>query len=174
MLKKLLGKKIAKTVPIWLILVIALSGTAAASVIYISNRITTQITVTNAPVTLGGNFASTAYKDVTVDTTFTYTVGSTAVNGYLQFTFIGPLDDISDVDVYAKIGSNSFGPAVQNGAVFKQIATGVGQCTFLYAVSPNADPFNFAASSSGTIEVTTTIHVTGTVMGYLQVTSNTA
>ncbi len=174
MLKKLLAKKIAKIVPFWLILVVLTSGTAVASIVYISNRVNTQVTVTNAPVAIAGNFASTAYKGVPVTTTFTYTVGSTAVNGYLEFSFVGPFTSISDVYVYAKIGSVSFTPAAQNGAVFTQLTQGVGQCKFLYAVFPNADPFNFAASASGTIEVTTTYYVNGDVAANLQVTSNTA
>jgi len=68
-----LKKKVLKSIPVWLLIVIMI-GTAAGAVFWISNLISSNVTVTNPPIEISGSFESVHYLDLETVSHFTYTL----------------------------------------------------------------------------------------------------
>jgi hypothetical protein len=79
--------KIFRIIPIWLIIVLAISGTAAAALTWISNPLQTTVTVTKTPVTLSGNIITTRYAGLEYEEQISYTVNNAPAQGYILLTF---------------------------------------------------------------------------------------
>ncbi|MFW9807303.1 MAG: hypothetical protein ACFFFK_11295 [Candidatus Thorarchaeota archaeon] len=78
-----LKKKVIKTIPAWMIIVIMI-GTAAGAVFWISNLISTNVTVTNPPLEISGSFESVHYVGMERVSTFTYTLNDPIMaTGYI-------------------------------------------------------------------------------------------
>lgn len=68
-----LKKKVVKTIPLWMLLVV-LIGTAAGALFFISNLVSNNVLVTNPPMEISGSFESVHYVHLEMVSTFTYTL----------------------------------------------------------------------------------------------------
>jgi len=70
---KFLKRKVVKTIPAWVLVLIAL-GTVSGALLWISNLVSTNVTVTNPPIEISGSFESVHYVDMEMVSTFSYTL----------------------------------------------------------------------------------------------------
>jgi hypothetical protein len=68
-----LKRKVIKTIPAWVIVIIMI-GTVAGAVFWISNLISTDVTVTDPPIEISGSFEGVHYIDLETVSHFTYTL----------------------------------------------------------------------------------------------------
>jgi hypothetical protein len=68
-----LKRKVIKTIPVWMLLIV-LVGTAAGALLFISNLVSTTVTVTNPPMEISGSFESVHYVHLEMVSAFTYTL----------------------------------------------------------------------------------------------------
>jgi hypothetical protein len=100
----MLRKKLLKSLPFWVLLIV-LVGTASAAFVWISNTLTTTVTVSPAPISWSsGAFTQSVFLDDSVYDVFTYDVNdNTNATGYLFIRFfandaIGP-DNVTITEV---------------------------------------------------------------------------
>lgn len=70
-----LKKKVIKTLPVWMLIIIMI-GTAAGAFLWISNLVSNNVTVTNPPIEISGSFESVHYVDLETVSHFTYTLNN--------------------------------------------------------------------------------------------------
>ncbi len=79
----LLKRKVIKTIPVWLLALI-LIGTAAGAFLWISNLVSTDVTVTNPPIEISGSFESVHYVSIETISRFDYVLNDpTMAIGYI-------------------------------------------------------------------------------------------
>jgi hypothetical protein len=66
-----LKKKVVKTIPVWLLIVIMI-GTAAGAAFWISNLVSTNVTVTDPPIEISGSFENPHYVGMERVSSFSY------------------------------------------------------------------------------------------------------
>jgi hypothetical protein len=66
-----LKRKVSKTIPVWM-LALVLIGTAAGALLWISNLVSTDVTVTNPPIEISGSFESVHYVGIETISRFDY------------------------------------------------------------------------------------------------------
>ena len=175
MFRELLRKRLLKVIPIWLLSLLALVSFAAAGYTMISNQVHTQVTVSNVPITITGNFNTQAYVDQLCTSTFTYTVSGSAPTGYIQIMLSGTFSALSDAQISVNVNPTSGeGGTLANAAApyygSNQIILLLGGPT---STTSTPIPIEFG-SVGGTIQVFITYTNTatiGTVESYMQVTS---
>jgi hypothetical protein len=78
-----LKRKVIKTIPVWMIIVIMI-GTVAGAVFWISNLISTDVTVTNPPIEISGSFESVHYVGMERVSSFSYILNDPVMaTGYI-------------------------------------------------------------------------------------------
>jgi len=78
-----LKRKVLKTIPVWLLIVIMI-GTAAGAVFWISNLISTNVTVTDPPIAISGSFESVHYVGMERVSSFSYILNDPVMaTGYI-------------------------------------------------------------------------------------------
>jgi hypothetical protein len=70
---KFLKRKVVKTIPAWVLVLIAI-GTVSGALLWISNLVSTNVTVTNPPIEISGSFESVHYVGIEMVSTFSYTL----------------------------------------------------------------------------------------------------
>ena len=96
-----LKKKVIKTLPVWMLIIIMI-GTAAGAYLWISNLVSNNVTVTNPPIEISGSFESVHYVDLETVSHFTYTLNNPDMAvGFIIIditkTGIYPCDKLLDV-----------------------------------------------------------------------------
>ncbi len=173
-------RRVLKVVPVWLILLVATSGIAAAAFVWISNQIHTTVTLSNAPLAITGTFASTQFVGLMKESDFTYTVSAGSPTGYLQLTFAtsGTFSGESDCQVTvsffpAEGSPGTLGPAATTLVSSNQIIMLLGAPTSTVGTPV---PIQFG-STTGELKLFVTYTNAaskGTVNAYLQVTSTSS
>jgi len=78
-----LKRKAIKTIPVWM-LALVLIGTAAGALLWISNLVSTDVTVTNPPIEISGSFESVHYVGIETISRFDYVLNNpTMAIGYI-------------------------------------------------------------------------------------------
>jgi hypothetical protein len=169
---KILQKKVFKTIPIWLLVILCI-GTVFAAFTWISNQIVTYVQVTPTPITITGAFVDHPYPGIECVQTFNYTVYSGTPTGWIYITF--HTQNISDV-LIGQVSVLPFGGGGASGSEFPGYPIyyqPLGLVEHLFYAPPGGNPFNFG-STNGTITIKTTYNVTAPVNinTCMQVTSN--
>jgi hypothetical protein len=177
-MSKILRVKILKGLPVWMIIIILLTaGIGLAAFTFLSNQITTQVTITevSASMSIAGSFTTTGHPNEAVHSYFTYTVNSGTPIGYVLLTYVGPCTSSSDISggstVYPTLGTYHDGFLVTGYPKYTSLGGGIGQIDILF--QDGYTPFNFG-STTGNIDVTTYYAVAGTWTCTISVTSNTS
>ncbi len=68
---KFLKRKVVKIIPAW-VLVLIVIGTVSGALLWISNLVSTNVTVTNPPIEISGSFESVHYEGMEMVSTFSY------------------------------------------------------------------------------------------------------
>ena len=80
----ILKKRIGKAIPVWVVLIVIIVGTAAGAFLWVSNLIERMPTVTDVPIYLQDEYMSSTYKDEYVTWLINYTVHDPdASDGYI-------------------------------------------------------------------------------------------
>lgn len=162
MLSKLLRKRILKSIPIWLIILIISIPTAAAVALYLSNTIDQSITVVAMPITIDNGFDANMVSGSTHKNTFSYTVDASAVSvpalttGYLQLTISG-----ASVNPNLELTQVTVSPNVGGGATLVKSYEFIGTNTVTYCFgATSTTPYDFSPTTAngGTITMFWTIH----------------
>jgi hypothetical protein len=149
MIKKILGKKVLRVVPIWLLILMVAVPLVAATSFFLSNEIYTTVTVSDYKVEIDGSFDSSPVVGSYFSNTFTYTAtGSPA--GYIVISFTGAA--ITDTN---KVSISVMQVDGQNLGLAKEPYFSAGSKSYTYGSQsssiPSPQPKTF--SSSGTIKV---------------------
>lgn len=98
----LLKRKVIKTIPVWLLALI-LIGTAAGAFLWISNLVSTDVTVTNPPIEISGSFESVHYVGIETVSSFSYVLNNAILAvGYVVIDIVQTgmsLTQIGDISV---------------------------------------------------------------------------
>jgi hypothetical protein len=194
--------KILKIIPIWLIIVLAFSGTAVAAFTWISNPLRLNATVTPPPVTLnGGTWTTNPYVGVEYHQEVTYTVNRASSGspvGYVHMVFLGAhaLSDISLRGQGTGPGGSGLAYTIYDanhnniGSNYLYLLQGypklTGQNTqveYLYGVNP--DPYNIVypnaplnfgptGATSGVLVFDVTYNTANSITLEMQVTSSSS
>jgi len=85
-----LKRKVIKTIPAW-VLALILIGTATGAFLWISNLVSTDVTVTNPPIEISGSFESVHYVSIETISSFSYVLNdATKAVGYIIIEIIQP------------------------------------------------------------------------------------
>ncbi len=185
-----LKTKIFKVIPIWLIIILAFSGTAVATMTWISNQMTATVNVTKTPVTLSGSITTTGrYVGIAYEEEISYTVNNVPAQGYIMLVIsrapMNGLTSLSDVTLEANgmaystnVGGGDYlyclsgYPKLESNSIYYLIgvpATVAGQP----ASPPGVTPFNFAigGATSGSLHWRVTYNTDVPMTVSVQVTS---
>jgi hypothetical protein len=172
----MLRKKLFKSLPIWILLII-LVGTASAAFVWISNTLTTTVTVTASPISWSsGTFTQSVFLGDSVYDVFTYDVNdNTNATGYLFIRFfandaIGP-ENVTITEVTVQPDSDIIHWLTLVSGY--PVNTGPYVLDYLYEQS-GGGPFDFSdagSAFSGIVTVDITYEVATTMDVSMAVTS---
>lgn len=92
-----LKRKVIKTIPLWM-LVIIMIGTVAGAVFWISNLVSTNVTVTDPPIEISGSFESVHYVGLEMVSSFFYILNDPGMAfGYIVIEITQPGMTLADV-----------------------------------------------------------------------------
>ena len=176
----MLRKRLLKSLPIWVVLIV-LVGTAAAAFVWISNTLTTTVTVSHAPISWSsGYFTKSVFVGDSVVDLFTYNVNDeTNATGYLFIRFfaydpIGP-DNVTITRATVFPSSASFDDEL---SLVSGYPMNTGPYVLDYLFEQNGGgPFDFSDSGSsffGTVTVYITYDVATTMDVSMKVTSTSS
>ncbi len=163
-------KKVIKTIPL-LMLALILIGTAAGAFLWVSNLMSTDITVTNPPVSISGSFESPHYVSIETTSTFNYTVNNPRMAiGYIIIEITQPgmsLAEVSSISVlvHPGVGSSLDGVLIATGPINEGYR-------FVFCDSVTLGGFDFAEggiATAGLIHVSLTFESTGTYAVSMQI-----
>lgn len=110
----LLKRKVIKTIPLWMILILMI-GTVAGAYFWISNLISTDVTVTEPPIEIIGSFESDHYVGMERVSSFSYILNDAIMAvGFLIIEITQPgmtQADVGDINVLVRpdIGDDKTG-----------------------------------------------------------------
>lgn len=145
----LLKKKIIKTIPLWMILILMI-GTVTGAYFWISNLISTDVTVTEPPIEIIGSFDSDHYVGIERVSSFSYILNDAVMAvGYLVIEITQPgmsLSDVGGINVVVRpeIGDDKI------GALFDAQPISSGY-SFVICDSNGLIPFDFSEMGMATI-----------------------
>jgi hypothetical protein len=172
----MLKKKVLKVLPVWL-LALLMVGSAAAAFVWISNFITTVVTVHSIPITLEGGFVGSAYPFQETLQTFNYTLNDPSNNiGYVFIQFLAPGKTLNPSDIEVSVWMQYPAGFVTGGLMpGYPTNTPTDQLTFLFGYY-NYDPIDFAwnGATNGTIHVTITYNVAYVMNATIRITSTSS
>lgn len=158
-----LKKKVIKTIPLWMLLVI-LIGTAAGAFLFISNLVSNNVVVTNPPMEISGSFESVQYVHLETISVFPYTLNDPVMAvGYIiiEITQTGmTLEQIGGINVQVL---NDVGGDM-TGAVLSTVLINAG-FRFIIGESISSGTFDFGGgglATAGEIHVGLTFEDLGT------------
>jgi hypothetical protein len=168
-LTKIMRKKLLKVIPVWVIILLATAGSAAAVYNYISNNIYSQVTVTTPPIVITGTFP-TAYAGVQQNLDFSYTSSADSPHsGFLLINFVGGFTSTSDVSVSGFVIPNDGGQI--DFANYRPVYVGNENIEYFIG-SSGSNPIDFG-HSGGHIILAITYANAGSVSAMMQVSSTT-
>lgn len=168
---KIMQKKLSKSLLVS-VLALIMVGSAAAAFVWISNMRTTTVTVREIPVTLSGDFVASSYTHEETFQEFPYTVNDAPYAvGYIFIEFIatGPINP-GDIEVSLSV---AYSPLWHLGAYAMPgypTNTTANNLVFVFGDSSN-DPIDFAAVSTGALNVYITYNVAYTIDASIRLTS---
>jgi hypothetical protein len=182
LLKKALTRKIVKVIPLWLVLVMLLSGSVSAIVLsYISNPIKTSVTVTSNYITLNGAFTSEAMQYDKVYQDFTYSLnGVSKTTGLIHLYFSNHNGtaitqenlwkiQINAVEVYTD--APNINDRIVNPSTFEiqtQQLDGKGGIWIVIGC-PYGQPYTFQTSGNNMIHLEYTYEMSGNIDARMQI-----
>lgn len=157
-----LKRKVIKTIPIWMIAII-LIGTVAGAYLWISNLVSTDVTVTDPPIEISGSFESVHYVGLEMVSFFGYILNDPSMAiGYIIIEITQPTMTLADigginVQVLTDMGSD------MTGAVYDIQPISIGyRYTFCDSNLLNAFDFGTGGlATAGEIYVGLTFESTG-------------
>ncbi|MHA2402946.1 MAG: hypothetical protein ACXADH_08170 [Candidatus Kariarchaeaceae archaeon] len=166
-----LKRKVIKTIPVWM-LVIIMIGTVAGAFFWISNLVSTDVTVTDPPIEIIGSFESVHYVGMEMVSRFTYFLNDPMLAvGYIVIEITQPgmtLADIGGINVLVRpdIGGD------MTGAVYDLQPINTG---YRYVFWDSMDNFDFGGNGlamGGDIDVGITFETTGTFSVSMQISED--
>ena len=165
-----LKKKVIKTIPLWMLALI-LIGTAAGAFLWISNLVSTDITVTNPPVSISGSFESPHYVSIETTSTFDYTVNNPGLAiGYIIIEITQPGMTLAQVGSISVLVETNMGGSL-DGLVIATDVINEGY-RFVFCESITMLGFDFTApgtAAAGLIHVSLTFEDLGTYTVSMQI-----
>lgn len=171
---KALRRGAFKAVPVWLVIVMMLAlAIGFAAIQWISNKVTTTVTVSPIMITLSGTDTASGIINDTIVQVFNYTVEGGHPFGYVMTNITGPFTLPSDL--------NSIGLQVQpfgiNGVMgmytpYKFVAGNPGVMSDIWTnhTSGSDQPFDFG-TTNGTITFRTNYKYNATYVVDVQITA---
>jgi hypothetical protein len=173
-----LKKKVLKVLPVWLVALL-LIGSAAAAFMWISNRLSTYVIISERSIELTGSFEASPFKDEVTSQAFSYTIHNMSDSSgyiYLEFTTYGPAITTSDIECslfVEPIGGTTMYSALVAGYPNQ---TYTNQVTFLFELDTGG-PFDFSDAgftSDGYIHVYVTYKTATGLTAAIQITSTSS
>ncbi len=165
-----LKKKVIKTIPLWMLAII-LIGTAAGAFLWVSNLVSTDITVTNPPVSISGSFESPHYVSIETTSTFDYTVNNPVLAiGYIIIEIAQPGMTLAEVGSINVLVETDMGGSL-DGVLIATDPISAGY-RFVFCESITMLGFDFTEggiAAAGLIHVSLTFEGTGTYTVSLQI-----
>jgi len=92
-----LKRKVVKTIPVWVLFIIMI-GTVAGAIFWISNLVSTDVTVTDPPIEISGSFESVHYVGMERVSYFTYILNDPILaTGYIVIEITQPGMSLGDI-----------------------------------------------------------------------------
>jgi hypothetical protein len=168
-----LKRKVIKTIPVWMLLIITI-GTVAGAVFWISNLVSTTVTVTDPPIEISGSFDSVHYVGMERVSSFTYILNDAIMAvGYIVIEITQPgmtLADIGGMNVQVRTDAGGD----MTGAVWDVQAISAGY-RWVMCDSNGMNAFDFGwmgMAMAGDIDVGITFESTGSFGVSMQITQN--
>ena len=165
-----LKKKVIKTIPLWMLALI-LIGTAAGAFLWVSNLVSTDIIVTNPPVSISGSFESPHYVSIETTSTFDYTVNNPGMAiGYIIIEITQPGMTLAEVGSINVLVETDMGGSL-DGLVIATDAISAGY-RFVFCDSVTMLGFDFTepgTAAAGLIHVSLTFEGLGTYTVSMQI-----
>jgi hypothetical protein len=148
-IKKILGKKVLRVIPIWLLILMVTVPLAAAASFWLSNEIYTTVTVSDAKIKITGDFDASPVVGSYFSNSFAYAASGSPA-GYLVITFTGAAITSTDKVLISVMQVDG-----QNLGFAKTSFFATGGKTFTYGSqsSTPSSPLPITFGSSGTIKV---------------------
>ena len=168
-----LKRKVIKTIPVWM-LVIIMIGTVAGAFFWISNLVSTDVTVSDPPIEIIGSFESVHYVGMEMVSSFTYFLNDPIMAvGYIVIEITQPgmtLADIGDINVLVRpdVGGDMTGDLYD----LQPISTGY---RYVFWDLNSMDGFDFGGNGmamAGDIDVGITFETTGTFSVSMQISQD--
>jgi hypothetical protein len=167
---KILRKRIIKVVPVWLLVAMLLSAGTAIAFSFISNLLSTSVTVTLPPITLANSFVTTQYSGIEAGSAITYTVNSGTPTGYVYLEFLSTsITSLSDITVTMAV--NPTGGGTTTGTAYTGYPYFSSGSFIRYLFANGTAKFNFG-STTGVILFFITYNKVMSVTPQVQVTSS--
>lgn len=167
-----LKKKVIKTIPLWMLALI-LIGTAAGAFLWISNLVSTDITVTNPPVSIYGSFESPHYVSIETTSTFDYSVNTAElVIAFIIIEITQPGMTLAQVGSISVLVETNMGGSL-DGIVIATDVINEGY-RFVFCESITMYGFDFTEggmATAGLIHVSITFEDTGSYTVSMQISS---
>lgn len=157
-----LKRKVIKTIPVWMLFIIMI-GTVAGAFFWISNLVSTDVTVTDPPIEIIGSFESVHYVGMEMVSRFSYILNDPILAvGYIVIEITQPGMTLADIGGITMLVRSDAGSDM-TGAVFdlQPISTGY---RYVFCDSNFMNAFDFGeigTATVGEIEVGITFESTG-------------
>ncbi|MHA1951917.1 MAG: hypothetical protein ACW987_18880 [Candidatus Thorarchaeota archaeon] len=167
-----LKRNVIKTIPVWM-LVIIMIGTVAGAVFWISNLVSTNVTVTDPPIEISGSFESVHYVGMERISSFTYLLNDAMMAvGYIVIDITQPTMSLTDVGGITVLVRPDVGGDI-TGAVYDIQPLSMGYRYVFSNTMLNAFDFGeMGMAMAGEIHVGITFESTGSFGVSMQITQN--
>ncbi|MFW9960504.1 MAG: hypothetical protein ACFFDV_05770 [Candidatus Thorarchaeota archaeon] len=143
-----LKRKVVKTIPVWMLALI-LIGTVAGAFIWISNLVSTDVTVTNPPIEISGSFESVHYVSIETVSSFSYILNDAPkAVGYIIIEITQPGMSQAQVGgISVRVLNDMGGDMTGTLYDFEPISEGY---RYIFCDSSYMNPFDFGESGMAT------------------------
>jgi len=172
-----LKKTKVKAIPLWLILLITI-GTASGVLLWISNQISTNVTVAETPITLSGGFETSPTVDIQSYSVFMYWINDDTQDvGYIVLEFISLGVDIGPSNFTVDVDYQPYGEIILDTQLVTGYPMNHGFNAVLYVFEQNgggAIDFGPGSTLNGDFEVRITYHVALPLTVTMQISSTSS